>query len=308
MANIDEVGMQKSLDYLYGFVPVGNRQLYFINSNDIYLGKSSTVCEDVNCTTPAEKQKCDDIKAFFNHNIKIIYDNDYNNETAKYNDKLLLSDIINRQPIKKKRRARNGGNPTYEFKLPKDDVGGKTKAYENLYERLNDPINERSIFTTTREPENVKLLVLCYFHIDDFDMRIPAKGSELEDQDVNSKISYFKKKNYQIISEQEVIHTEQFETTIRKMEENTPIYPVNIDVERDNDGNNRYYLSDGNHRIAALKALGYDGYVPAFVCSYIPEFKIKSYLIPGDVGKKRDRLDGGSKPKGRRILKSYSYL
>ena len=298
MATIDNDGMTQTLNYLYGFKSVGNQHLYFINNNDIYLGKSSTESEKINCNL--EEQKCKDIKDFFIHNINVIYNNDYNNNTAKYNDHLPNSKLI-----KKKRKT--GGDPTYTFKLPNND-DAQTNAYENLYKRLNDEENDRSIFTTTREPEHVNLLVLCYFHINDFDMTIPCKFSELNPK-ITEKIKKFNKNYYQIISEQEALHEIEFNETVKKIQENKPIHPVNIDVERDYDGNNKFYLSDGNHRIAALKDLGYQGYVSAYVCSYIPEFKIKSYLIPSndcvcEVGVKRK---AGNKPRVRRILKSYSY-
>ena len=222
---------------------------------------------------------------------------------------MLISQVITK---KTKKAKRDGGHPEIKFILPKDDKGD---AYVNLYNRIDDKNTKRSIFTTTREIDEVNLLVLCYFHIDDFDMTIPCDYSEIGCENTTEQIRTFNKKYYQIISEQEALHKTEFEEAVRKIKDNQPIHPVNIDVECDSDGNNTYYLSDGNHRIAALKALGYQGYVPAYVCSYIPEFKLKSYLIPGndcvcedEEGPKRKQRSGGNKTKGRRILKSYSYL
>lgn len=299
---IDQEGMRQSLNYIYGFKSAGNQQLYFINNDDIYLGKSSTESKKINCNS--EIQKCKDIKKFFIDNINVIYNSQYKNNSR---EPLLISQVIT-----KKAKKTNGGNPEIKFILPKDDKGD---AYVNLYNRIDDKNTKRSIFTTTREIDEVNLLVLCYFHIDDFDMTIPCDYSEIGCENTTEQIRTFNKKYYQIISEQEALHKTEFEEAVRKIKDNQPIHPVNIDVERDSDGNNTYYLSDGNHRIAALKALGYQGYVPAYVCSYIPEFKLKSYLIPGndcvcedDEELKRKHHSGGNKTKGRRILKSYSYL
>lgn len=293
--------LEQSLEYIYGFKPIGNQHLYFINNNDIYLGKSSTEAEKINCEN--ENQKCNGIKQFFIDNINVIYNSKYKIS----NEPLLISQIIAKKAKKQKRSG--GGNPNFEFKLPKDD---EDDAYKNLYNRIDDRENKRSIFTTTREIDEVNLLVLCYFHINDFDMTIPCKFSELDSETTN-KIRTFKKNHYQIISEQEALHKTEFDEAVEKINRGIPINPVNIDVERDDNGNNTYYLSDGNHRIAALKWLGYQGYVPAYVCSYIPDIKLESYLITGnececEEGPKRKRNNGGNKTKGRRILKSYSYL
>lgn len=300
MSNTDREGLKQSLEYIYGFTSVGNQQLYFINNDKIYLGESSKEYKEIICDT--EVDKCNKIREFFTNNINIIYDETYTNDKDK---PLVLSKIITKKS--KKQRTKTGGNPTFEFKLPKDDKGD---AYKNLYNRIDDTVNKRSIFTTTKEIDEVNLLVLCYFHIDDFDMTIPCDNSELSCEETTEKIKTFDNKHYQIISEQEALHDSEFKEAVNKIISNEPIHPVNIDVERDSDGKNTYYLSDGNHRIAALKSLGFKGYVPAYVCSYIPKFKL--HLMPENDCKdeelKRKRTTGGNKTKGRRILKSYSYL
>jgi hypothetical protein len=103
-------------------------------------------------------------------------------------------------------------------------------------------------------------LVLCFFDIKDFKM------SQFGKQDDSSAY---------IISEQQNVDSKHIDDIIDHIHNKNKIHPINMDIEYTYDSKNsrlnrQYYLSDGNHRIMALKKTGYTGMVPAFVCDYLP--------------------------------------
>lgn len=229
--------MELSKEYLYGCLFFANKIFIYINKDKAFYG-----------TNDNDFQECDpnqymEIKHIFEERIEYIY-----------NSKKVPKTGLNLKINLKKRRLNNGGNQTYEsvFSLPQ-----KSERMSDFFKTMQEI--ERGYLSSTRDANKVNAIALCFFHIDNFNM---------------SQFGIDADENAYIISEQTTIDKTNYEKTIQDIRSGTKIYPVYMDVEylydsKQNSLQRQYYLSDGNHRIMALKNEGYSGMVPVIVCDYL---------------------------------------
>lgn len=194
-----------------------------------------------------------------------------------------------------------GGNP-YSVKLPNItncfnlDENMKTN-YKKLFKLPDETYNLNYFFQEFNKPTNggyaittvdimkVQAIILCYFHIDNFEITNNFRQYD-ESEILNIKnLTIPNKKNLYnndiiIKKTQEYVYPSNIIQTIYNIYELSmdvkdakKLYPINVDVEyeKTDDGFKRnYFLADGNHRIYALKRLGYNGYVPCICFDYLP--------------------------------------
>ena len=264
-------GLQESQKYLYGCLFDGtNKKVDFINGSKAYSGFSSTVSSK--CTS----DEYNEIASIFKKRLKFIYD-----KTTSI------------EPYSK--RQRKGGNIFNGKKLEDLFILPDEKIdYNKFYENLE--VVGRTYISSTRDIDEVKAILLCFFHIDDFDIS------------ANSRFEWNKSRPYQIISEQENVTPRILDETIEKINNGEKIHPVNVDVEftfnsKTNEIERQYYLSDGNHRIYTLKNNNYNGLVPVIVCDYLES----SYLYRVNNQRKSSSplLLGGNIKVKKRLLKKH---
>jgi len=248
-------GLKLTLKYKYGclFGLGEHKQIYIINRDNIYKGYTLNDGHRID----KRLREYSDIKTIFEERFNKIY-----NKT-----------IINYK--KRKTGGHLFNDKTIEdiFILPKLR---NNNFYKDFYENLIK--NDRSYIHSTRKIESVKSILLCFFHIDDFDVSI------------NSSFIYNSTRPYRILSEQKKIDKLILDITTLDIEVDERLHPVYIDVEIKNK-EKRYYLSDGNHRINVLKENGYNGFVPAYVCDYTND----KYLSVYDLISKKRKIEGGKK-------------
>ena len=258
-------GLELALEYKYGCIFTDDKKIYFINNNDIYCKNKGEEVTIIN----TNDEIYNDIKKIFEERFYKIY------------EKSIQSELLDEVKIcsKKPTRRMTGGSDKLEelrqlFYLPAID---DRNPFETFYRNLTT--SDRNYICSTRDFSEVKAVLLCFFHINDFDI----SGN-------SPSFIFDNTRPYHIISEQETITPKILEETRNKKNRNELMYPVNVDIENINRDNKReYFLSDGNHRINILKELNYDGYVPVIVCDYL------------DLSN-RKRKGGGYK---KRLLKKY---
>lgn len=268
-------GLQISQEYLYGCLFNSNKKVNFINKNKAYSGFSSTQSKLCN------EKEYEKIASIFKKRLNFIYNN---------------TTLI--EPVLKKQKK--GGSIFNEKKLKDLFILPDEKIdYNKFYENLTG--KERTYISSTRDINEVKAILLCFFHIDDFDIS------------ANSPFKWNSSQPYQIISEQEDVTPSILDETIEKIKKGEKIHPVNVDVEftfnsKTNEIERQYYLSDGNHRIYTLKNNNYNGFVPVIVCdylesSYLHRVKNHSKSLSQSLSQS---LSGGRKKK--RLLKNNFYV
>jgi len=273
--------------YLYGCI--FNKEdgtIEFLNNNKAYSGNkrdSYNVYDENDETNNENKIKYNKIKNKIEKRLELIY----NKKTIDYNN--IFS------------RKKKGGNKL-SFNIPNHD-------YNSFYENI-DCNKDRNYIASTRDSSDVKAIILCFFHINDFDVYNTTQSKNINSE----KLIYKNDSQYHIQSEQKNFDEIILEEIMEDYKKGVKLYPVYIDVEykynnRKKTLEREYFLSDGNHRITALKLLDYDGVVPAIVCDYLPIDNInyenidskeeEDDLFPKTCGKRKKM--GGAK----RILKKY---
>lgn len=182
---------------------------------------------------------------------------------------------------KRQRSSRSSSSKTNTlFILP--SLYNSTNCIDSYNEFNRNLINmDRGYLSSTEEPNDVKSVFLYYFHIDLFDIsnlyNILVEEYENEIVDLESK-----DKKYESIIKTEQIKKNEYkfdeiERNIKLIKNNSKevFYPVYVDFHFEYGSHNKnllrnLFLADGNHRIVSLKLSGYNGYVPAIVCDYLP--------------------------------------
>lgn len=105
----------------------------------------------------------------------------------------------------------------------------------------------QSLLSNTRMMEDVICIYLTFFKLSSFET--------VSDKDINALIK----------TEQKSVNEKTISHLLKDFFDDSLIFPE-IQVDRDND--DTYHLVDGNHRITVLKAINFQGCIPAFVCDY----------------------------------------
>jgi len=252
-------GLELSKKYTYGCLFAKEKKVEFINNDKASYGITDDKFTECNQT------EYNIIKEKMHKRLELIYNPEKNANCNKRNK----GKKIEFSEINKKRRI--GGNPYLKemkdlFLLPDKSIN-----YIKFYEKLNFH-TERNYVSSTNDPNEVEAIILCFFHINDFD--ISANSPEFRYDETNSK--------YRIISDQEIIDEKILEETDEKIRNNIPIFPVYADIEykynsKTNELERQYFLSDGNHRIRTLKENKYNGMVPVIVCDYLISEIVNKY-------------------------------
>jgi hypothetical protein len=228
--------MELSTEYLYGwfFENIVNITYFYINKKNAYK-----ICNNV--VRKCSQTDYEIIKNKLLKRIEYIYNKTQFLDKPKKPKKT-------KSIIKKK-----GGSLDSIFLLP--DEKEEYSTFKTNLTKIN-----RGYISGTSNPNDVKAVLLCFFHINDFNM---------------SNFGIEPHKDSYIITEQATIDKENYEKTISDIRNNIKINPVYLDIEYTYNKANKklerqFYLSDGNHRIYALKLMGYNGMVPAIVCDYLP--------------------------------------
>ena len=214
----------------------------FINKNVVFINKNTAYYGmHKNDYRKCDKKQYEQTKKTVIQRIEYIYDSDSGVNTTK---KRVSGDVLTKMEN--------------IFDIPPEN-----ESFTSFYDKLG-PF-DRKYLASTRDGNEVNAIILCFFHINDFKM---------QQFESNSSQSY-------IVSEQQNINHQNLENTIADINNNIKIHPVYIDAEYKYDSRStkltrQLYLSDGNHRIMALRQLGYNGMIPAIICDYLPDTETSS--------------------------------
>jgi hypothetical protein len=278
-----------SKKYSYGCLFMRNRLLIFINNDKAFYG-----CNFNSETKPTEFEGEDlknvrdilhlRIDSIYRENKRVIISGVKSRNLHKCDEKqqnptkrsLPCNESINSRNSRGKKKqkqqsssARSSGggftdftisnNYTDIFELPSEEEDMSTFYIDHLSNVKNGELNPNAYNTSTEEKNDVKAIILCFFHITDFKAKGETSGfiesmpGDVQDGTVNGfKKSLIENKRLRL----------------------PPIY-MDVTYKYSSSGSKeilerQYYLSDGNNRIATLKELNYDGLVPVIVCDYLP--------------------------------------
>jgi len=288
-STIDNKELKLSKEYLYGALFYRDSDNYnhtfFINNNvfNYYNNKDN---QEINIDN---NEQINELKKVFENRLFYIYEPDNINPDKDIN----LFNIYN--------KIKNGGSPyniklpniTNDFSLNKDMKTNYKKLFKlpdenyNLnyfFEEFNKPTNG-GYAVTTLDIMKVQAIFLCYFHIDNFEITnnfrqydvsdiLNKENLEIPNKNNNYNNDIIIKKTQEYVYPSNIIQTVYniYELS-NNIENANKLYPINVDVEYeeiDNGFKRNYFLADGNHRIYALKRLGYNGYVPCICFDYLP--------------------------------------
>jgi len=276
---MDEEGLELSKKYLYGCLFNKYYKIEFINDDRAYYEINLNEFRQYN------ENEYNIIKEKVHKRLEFIYKKNtiFKRKQIKFSEK----------EGKKSKKTRRGGNPYLKkmeelFLLPP-----KNNDYNDFYKILTQ--KDRGYLSSTRFENDVRAVLLCFFHINDFDISVNSP-----------EFIYNPSSKYRIISEQKNIKEDILKETSDKINENTKIYPVYADIEytfnsETKELERQYFLSDGNHRIRTLKENNYNGMVPVIVCDYLES----SFLY--DDNSEKTSIKGGSK-KIKITYNNFNYI
>ena len=272
-----------NLSYYYSYgALILDKNVVFINKNfNIYNYNNTIITED--------RQK-EELNNIINKRLILIYDNPSNYKITRSgrryggmnNIKLPLFNSYNQYEIKNFILS-DTINYNHLFKLPDTNFN-----YDYFMEQFINNYME-----VTKDINTVFAILLCFFHIDDFDItsNIINNSNFITDATI---LETFKNENlvlpsipttnrrYIINKYQEHIYADKIIKTsidiyniINNNDLSKLLYPVNVDIEYTYDERTKkidrqLFLDDGNHRIYTLKRLGYRGLVPCICFDYLP--------------------------------------
>lgn len=235
-----------------------NGQTYFLNKDHLYIAKRGVFPERDEYIKDQKSIEC--IQQMIRQRIDKIYES-----TGR---------------LYKRRKTVKGGNVEdlqTRFIIPSSDINYydyEKFIYDFAAIRRDLSIDtSKRTFNTTRDLDEVFAVILCFFNIDNFDV---SNFSEILTEN-HYEIGNLKGSGeFLIQNDQDTIDLDNLEKIKKSWTSGQEkLNPVNIDVEYEYESRSgnfarKYFLSDGNHRITALKLAGYKGLVPAIVCDYLP--------------------------------------
>lgn len=271
-----------SCDYSYGAL-ILDKNIVFINKNfNIYNYNNTIITED--------RQK-EELNGIINRRLIHIYDNPSNYRKTRsgrryggmnYINLPILNSVYNQYEIKNFILSPSV-NYNHLFKLPDSNFN-----YDYFMEQFINNYME-----ITKDINTVFAILLCFFHIDDFNITTNIINNSQFITDANI-LKTFSNENlvlpqipitnrkYIINKYQEHVYADKIIKTsvdiyniINNNDLSKLLYPVNVDIEYTYDEqtkeiNRELFLDDGNHRIYTLKRLGYRGLVPCICFDYLP--------------------------------------
>lgn len=193
------------------------------------------------------------------------------NENCKYNIQKIIINRFQHYYKTSSSSKKSSNSKSYSSKSPKllfnkTLFDFKYKDYNiDYYKEIIYNINHPENVWNSHDIENVKAIYVCYFHINDFDIKELDIKEDIEDLDLVKEIKKIQKKDKKgkIKTEQKYVKL----SNIKQMQKLNKFKPLHVSCEKDN----KLYLADGNHRLVTLKMNGYNGMIPVLMFDWMED-------------------------------------